>query len=137
MKVFEKIMFTIGVATGGVIGMLYAQKSGKDLREQLKKSKKPIKDLGKELLEMGENIADNVMSNDLVKNMMCETEDGVLRGRGLVKKLAHRALSEAKRNTRVVKSGVRGLNRKAKVVVRGVAKSAKKISKKIGKKIVR
>ena len=64
MKGLLKFLFTITV--GALYGALFAQKSGKKLRAELKKSKNPLKTLLEEGVQMDLEARDTI--SDIAKN---------------------------------------------------------------------
>lgn len=127
--------FIAGLAGGTALGLLFAKKSGKDLRKQLKgKNSKQIAEvLGKELLDAGkdmkevaEEIAESKQVKQLVNKGKAEVAKAVSKGKAEMSKAvsqAKKAVSDVKKKAPAAKAAVK---KEVKQVVKKVVAKAKK-----------
>lgn len=109
--------FFAGVVGGTALGLLFAKKEGKQLRKELKgKSSKEIAEMiGKEMLAVGKDVADEVKENPEVKKMV---KKGTDQAKKAVKNVKEKMVSAEKEVDKTVK--------KAKTTVKKAVKTVKK-----------
>lgn len=127
--------FIAGLAGGTALGLLFAKKSGKDLRSQLKgkNSKQIAEALGRELLaagkdmkEVAEEVAESEQVKKLIKKGKAEVSKAVSKGKAEVKKVvtqAKKTVSDVKKKAPAMKSAVK---KEVKQAVKKVVAKAKK-----------